>query len=300
MQDDWRDELHRIGQLLDSGCYPVVRNGGLVEPRTPAIPSQILGKELDHVRPRKKGPEARSGAPAQQGTFPWSSSPYLRPRASHPPAPLVGAGLREKLLNELGSINRAYPGTQHRLTDDGLWLVVESSLLPGFSQKAIFIVAIRFANGWIRGWGFWGTTTIGYEWIGPRHTNFPDGSICAFDPADGTWDVSGSFVGLIDLYTLWAARQLYHREFGRWPGYQSIPYPYERILELRADEFCGCSKSSTSYGACCFASDRAINQIEEALQFTRLMSGGIRKPPPAIVDFLLRRSHAPNIALLVV
>ncbi|WP_175728663.1 hypothetical protein [Burkholderia ambifaria] len=175
-----------------------------------------------------------------------------------------------------------------------MWLIVESSLLPGFSQKAIFVVAIRFADGLVRGWGFWGTEAIGYEWIGPRHTNFPEGSICAFEPADGTWAVWDPLVELLDLYTLWAVRQLHLRAFGRWPGHQAVRHPYERILELRADEYCGCGKSNQLYGKCCRDADLAGNQLREALAFTIDMHSGLRRPPQSIVEFLHDRTRVPD------
>ncbi|MDR6495605.1 hypothetical protein J2797_005529 [Paraburkholderia terricola] len=297
MQDGARNELRRIGELLDSGVYPVVRNGGVVVPREPIVSPQILGQESKHVRPGKEAAKARPRAresERQGASSPGASWSPPGPGTPRPATPLVVAELRNKLAHELAALEQAYPGTRHWLDDEGMWFVVESSLLPRFSQKAVFIVAIRFADGLVRGWGFWGTEAVGYEWIGPRHTNFPDGSICAFEPTDDTWTVWSPLVGLLDLYTLWAVRQLHLRTFGRWPGYQSVRYPYERTLELREDEYCGCARYTQLYGKCCRDADRALSQIREAVLFTLGMHGGLRQPPSAIVNFLRNSSFPPD------
>ncbi|WP_207005172.1 hypothetical protein [Trinickia mobilis] len=301
MQDEVQDELRRIGQLLDAARYPVVRNGGLVAPGGPIISPSTLGKESNHARTRQKAsgaspasPAARTRAPSWNGTLPRPSRAPVGPGTSHPAASLVRAELHRKFASELEAVAQAYPGTRTWLDDDGMWVVAESSLLPGLSHKALFIIGIRFASGVVRGWGFWGTDAIGYEWIGPRHTNFPDGSICAFEPTDGTWTVWSPLVLLLDLYSLWAVRHLHLSTFGRWPGRQSVRYPYERMLELTDDEYCGCEESSRLYGQCCKESDQARTQMEEAIRFTLDMHGGIRRPPASICDFVRDRHRVPR------
>ncbi|MFV8671404.1 hypothetical protein ACNRC9_20695 [Ralstonia pseudosolanacearum] len=297
MQDDVRIELRRIGEQLDASLFPVVKNGGIVVPSNPAISPRTLGAELNHVKPGKARTEARPRQQAWASDRPrpsfgaWS---YARSGAPRPAASLVVAELRSKFANELTAVQQAYPGAQHWLDDDGMWLIVESSLLPGFSHKAVFVVAIRFADALVRGWGFWGTEAIGYEWIGPRHTNFPDGSICAFEPTDGTWAATDPLVVLLDLYTLWAVRHLHLKAFGRWPGRQAVRHAYERILELRVDEYCGCD-TSRLYGECCRDADHARNQIREALIFTTDMQGGLRCPPASILAFLRHRDKVPDL-----
>jgi hypothetical protein len=187
---------------------------------------------------------------------------------------------------------------QHWQGDDGIWLLIESSLLPGRSPKANFIVGISFSSGIVRAWGFQGSAAIGFEWIGPRHTNFSDGSICAFEPKDGTWVIGDSLVDLLDLYTVWAVRHLHFKVLGRWPGGQAVCHPYERILELRKDEHCGCANSQKLYGQCCMENDLERNRIFDAIRFTVLMRGGLRKPPRSIVRFLLERAEPPPLSLL--
>lgn len=300
MRDEVQDELRHIGQLLDAACYPVVRNGGFVGPGGPIIPPPTLGKEFNHARTRKEAPgtspsspAAGTRAPSWHGALPRPPRAPLGPRTSHPAAPFVRAELHRKFAGELVAVDQAYPGTRTWLDDDGMWVVAESSLLPGLSIKALFVIGIRFASAVVRGWGFWGTDAVGYEWIGPRHTNFPDGSICAFEPTDGTWTVWSPLVLLLDLYTLWAVRHLHLSTFRRWPGHQSVRYPYERMLELMDDEHCGCDNSTRLYGQCCKGSDRERSRIEEAVRFTLDMHSGIRRPPASICEFVRDRHRVP-------
>lgn len=301
MREDVRIELRRIGELLDASMFPAVKDGGIVVPSEPVIPPRTVGTESNHVRPGKARTETRSWAREsyRPATPPGAWAPP-RPGAPRPTASLVISELcNNKFSNELTAVQQAYPGAQHWLDDDTMWLIVESSLLPGFSHKAVFVVAIRFADGLVRGWGFWGTAAIGYDWIGPRHTNFPDGSICAFEPADGTWTVQDPLVDLLDLYSLWAVRHLHLRVFGRWPGLQAVCHPYERILELRADEYCGCG-TSRLYGKCCRDADLARNQVREAVIFTIDTRGRLRRPAASLVNFLHDRSRSPDLGDVLV
>jgi hypothetical protein len=303
MRTDIETSLREIGDQLDSFLFPLVKNGGIVVPSRPAIFLDRLGKEHEHAKAGQRRSEAgsRERQPVWQrppaGT--QSSAGARSSNGSGTPGhatSLVSADLRKKYSGELDAIEKAYPGMQHWQHNDGMWLLVESSLLPGLAPKANFAVGIPFGGHVVRSWGFWGSSAIGFEWIGPRHTNFPDGSICAFEPTDQTWVIGAPLVELLDLYTLWALRHLHLRAFGRWPGHQAVPHPYERILELRKDEYCGCANSHKFYGQCCRKSDLARNQIAEAINFTCLTAGGLRKPPNVVVRFMLEREEPPQFS----
>ena len=194
----------------------------------------------------------------------------------------------------------AYPNTRVWYQKEGLWLLTESSLLPGLWQKAVFLTGIPYVRTLaVRSWGFWvGGLYKGPVWIGPRHTNYPDGSVCAFEPADGTWHAGDSMVELLDLYTLWALRHLHLQDFGRWPGHQAVHYAHERIMELKEDEYCGCGKSNKLYGECCRVKDLAGDWVSEATTFNFEM-GGIRKPPDDIVRFICYQTEPPKIRNLL-
>ncbi|MDB5933462.1 MAG: hypothetical protein JWQ01_806 [Massilia sp.] len=288
--------LRKIGIDLDTDSFPEVKNGGFVVPSTAIVSPIDLGEEFYNVGPKGRSevkPRPRTSGrprPPRQPRTPGGS------RAPSSTASLIGAELRGQYEKELTAVEVAYPGTQHWLNDDAIWLVVESSLLPDLGYKAYFVVAIFLGNPAVKSWGFWGTPVVGYEWIGPRHTNFPDGSICAFDLTDGTWEMGQSLVKLLDLYTIWAVRHLHYRVFGRWPGFQSVSHVYERVLEMKANEFCGCSNYRTLYGECCMQRDQSSNLLREAVGFLLWSGGGLRRPPNSIIKFLQDRTTAPELA----
>jgi hypothetical protein len=285
--------LQEIGRQLDKDIFPRVKNGGIVMPSELAEPSLTVGVENRNDKTsRQRRSEARSGkgASGRQGSAGRSWPPRQTP-------PVVRTSLQAQYKDELGTaVLDAYPRTQVWCQEEGLWLLTESSLLPGFQQRALFLTGISFARAVVKGWGFWGGVVVGSTWIGPRHTNFPEGSICAFEPTDGTWVIGDPIVELLDLYTLWALRHLHLQVFGRWPGYQAVRHPYERILELREDEHCGCGESDKLYGECCRDGDLRRNRIVDAVNFVVCYSGGLREPPSSVVRFIREQIDLPRFS----
>lgn len=288
--------LQKIGHQLDHQIFPRIKNGGIVMPSELAVSHSTLGMEISNdytERQRRSETRPRKRAAGRQGSA-------GRSWPSRQTAPVVCTSLQAQYEDELDAVYEAYPGTQIWREEEGVWLLTESSLLPGFEQRALFLVGISFANAIVRGWGFWRICLANPTWIGPRHTNFPDGSICAFEPADGTWVIGDPIVELLDLYTLWALRHLHLQVFGRWPGHQAVRHPYERILELKGDEHCGCGKSDKLYGECCRDNDLARNRVADAVNFLLRYSGGLRQPPSSVVRFVREQIGPPQFGDLLV
>lgn len=156
-----------------------------------------------------------------------------------------------------------------------------------------FLTGISYRWQMVRSWGFWQDLLTDATWIGPRHTNFPDGSVCAFEPTDKTWVIGDPIIKLLDLYSLWAVRHLHLQVFGRWPGRQAVRHPYERILELREDEYCGCALGEKLHGECCRNKDLARNRIADAVSFFVFSGGRLREPPEAVVHFVRQEKTIP-------
>ncbi len=131
----------------------------------------------------------------------------------------------------------------------------------------------------------------------PQTHELWDGSICAFEPGDGTWSLGDSLVELLDYYTIWALRQLHLRIYGRWPGRQRAHLYYERVLELRGDERCACG-SIRAYSECCEEEDRQRDLLGDAVDFFRL-GGDTRRPPKAIVAFVQTHQSPPSVTDLL-
>lgn len=281
--------IRRIGQQLDNGAEMRVKNGGFIAPgKSPVLPATGT-KETHHERgkkPARSPTRPRQRAAAGQGTT-------GRPRTASPPAPLAHTDLRQCYEAEIGAVVQAYPGAQAWPSEDGLFLLVESRLLAGLERAAVIVLAIRYQpKPALAGWAFWD----GLNWIGPRHTNYTDGSICAFDLRDDTWQIGKSLVELLDLYTVWAFRHLHLQVCGRWPGFQSVPLAWDRRRELRGDEFCGCgTKPYKRYADCCQAADWSGMGLRERVQNLLTNRGLKRSPPPEICKFSRERTVPPSL-----
>lgn len=291
MDSQAKKSLRNIGIQLDREQYPRVFNGGIVKPGDSAVAYSTPGEDINYVYRQERRSETRS----RERAAGWQRSSSGSGTASQA-APVLDSSFRSVYEAELEAVRAAYPETAFWFSADGLWLLTESTVLPGLGKKATFLIAIPFSRRLLpRGWGFW-TTAISWQWIGPRHTNFPDGSICAFDPSDRTWSPGDSIIQLIDLYTLWAFRHEHFSAIGRWPGYQSVPLAYERLEELQDDEFCGCNQPAKLYKDCCKSKDQSKSQAETFWEFFHYMKGYItRNPPEPVCDVIRTRCEPPPI-----
>ncbi len=288
------DVLKQIGHQLDADVFPAVKNGGFVVPSEQVVPSSTLGMESDYVDGARGREETRRSAGRQgpQGARAGGSRP------SDQAPSILGANAPTRYEDELSGLQKVYPGAQLWRQEQGVWLIVPSALLRGLGQHALFLVGVSFIRQAARSWAFWGDHLGAPLWIGPRHTNFPDGSICAFEPSDGTWVYGSSLVQLLDLYTVWALRHLHMQVFGRWPGSQVVHHPYERLLEIRKDERCGCGAANKNYADCCRDGDLARDRIADAVNFV-FWSRGLRRPPEAVLTFMRDRKEPPPISLIL-
>ncbi|MBH5373390.1 hypothetical protein [Bradyrhizobium glycinis] len=186
-----------------------------------------------------------------------------------------------------------------------MWLIAKSSIISGLMREATFLVALPYRSGaGPRGWAFW-TADGQPRWIGPRHTNFYDGSICAFAPHDRVWFDGGDLTTLLDLYTVWTVRHLHLEVFGRWPGKQYAllgadprVQAYYRKIECNDDELCGCGSETLRYAECCKQSDLQWDPMQLMSLFLSRVPGGFstRRPPRSVLEFINGQSHLPRIA----
>ena len=298
LSSEGRALLQQFGEAMDRNRTVRVRNRGIVcfegENPEPAVQ-----ETSDEHRQGPRGPAARSrqGSAGRQGPADRPRTPRARPRVR---------SLRTAYEEQLGELEKAYPTLRVFPDDDGMWLHVNSALLDGLTADATFLVALPFiVDAGPRAWAFWNTPT-GFRWMGDRHTNFFDGSICAFSPTeDDAWSEGESLATLVDLYSVWAMRHLHHEVIGRWPGkHYSLPHPYYRLVEVKPDELCTCGIPGARYGTCCRPNDLKHNIFRLKADFEARHGGrGIRDraPPTAIADFIdgnavlsnMRETHAP-------
>ncbi len=289
--------LKEIGRQLDSDIYPKVMNGGILALSEPAKQNPLLSKkEVNHERSGQSRPEAGAGARASRRERQTAGC-----GASNPPSQVIEPNLQVKYEGELDAVRDAYPGARIWRQPDGFWLLTESSLLHGQQQKALFLTGIPFSpKRVIQSWGFWVAPPLRYPvWIGPRHTNFPHGSICAFDTGDNVWRIGDPIVHLLALYTLWAFRHLHLKEVGRWPGKQVAHIPYERIMEFKEGEFCGCDQSDKYYRDCCRGEDLRRNLMVAYGSYLLQTGGGVRRPPDSVMNFVRFQEEPPRLGELL-
>lgn len=295
-----KDLLTQIGRELDRSVFPVVKNGGFVLPSESIVFPKSLGKEPHHESKRHE----RSSFKSRSQTGGWqrpagASDAAGRPWPSGETASLVGSNGGNAYQEELSLVCAAYPGARMWEQREGFWLYSESLLLPELGRKASFLTVVSTEKRVVRSWGFWNGGIIGASWIGPRHTNFPDGSVCAFEPQDGTWVFGDSLIDLLDFYSVWAVRHLHNEILGRWPGPQAVHLPYERLLEVADNELCGCGSSNKQYGDCCKQSDLRLRRVTEAIKFCMFYGWSIRQPPDSVLQFMKDQKLPPSIAAVI-
>ena len=284
-----------LGLQLDREIFPEVFDGGVVAPSPAAVP-QYLGAETQNVGTRPF-PITSGASSFSSGTASATSSEATAwtPSAT---TPLERASIRAHYEDALDDVHAAYPGTRTWHDHDGMWLLSESSIVQGLNRAATFLVAFSWEHAAAKGWGFWRNRIGSVRWIGPRHTNFPDGSICAFHPAAGTWVFGDPISALLDLYTVWALRHLHLELFNHWPGPQAVFHPYERRMELHASERCGCGSGRT-YRDCCASQDAARKVVPDAVSFAIQFAGGRREPPARVAQFALNLAQPPPISTVM-
>lgn len=274
------DVLREIGERLDRDEYPRILDGGVVRPFDIAFDPLLRGQEKIDEQSR----QTRSSARPWEGASRWQRPP--RPRQAGAAAQVIDPVLRTTYCNAVIELEWAYPRSHTIQTPHGMWLRIPSAILDGLEKAATFILFLPYiADRPPKAWGFW-TTAVGFDWIGPRHTNFPDGSICAYEPGDETWRAGDELVALVDLYTLWALRHEHLLRFGKWPGRQSVRHPHERLIELKDNESCGCGNPRGTYAKCCKAQDDLLDKGKEARDFLEKFSLGVRRPPNSVFQFM--------------
>lgn len=152
---------------------------GLVTPR----PSFVTQAEKEYEDGKSEGPR-RSATGSRQGR----QGP---PRSGHSdPSDLLRWAVQVERQFEV--LRDAYPSAKLWSDRAGTWLAVRTFPIGEGGPQVLIIVAIPIGTDRVKGWGYWykpGRAT----WIGPRHTNFPDGSNCASRPSLITLIVTGYY-----------------------------------------------------------------------------------------------------------
>lgn len=274
-----------IGECLETGVPLRAYDGGRILPDH--APVDFINQLGDRRNSNDKGKRARgSSAGPGRGSSGWKG-PAHRPGPPAPDAPhLGGEDLTEVARQQVGEVQQSYRSARVWTSPDAFWV---SAIIEPIDDEPIgAYLATRYpiaSTELVQSWAWW---THGI-WIGPRHTNYSDGSICSFDLRQRTWDRSRPLRDLWDLHSLWVARHMYLRRYRRWPGPQHVGTPMERYFEQAPDELCGCdSQSSLRYRQCCLSSDAEF--VKSLPEFARRRPRR-RSPPRAVIAYLFGARH---------
>lgn len=284
------NELRRIGRVLMKDEYPRIFPGGVIALDTPP---DLIHKSSAKDEALAKSTEGSRGSAARQGQ---GSQGWERSAGGAwppvPEAPLFGeATLSGEYERRLGEVRTRYPKARFRVSPDALWLNIRTRPILSCPEESLLVMRLPEEHDEpVMSWAWW----FPGLWIGPRHTNAPNGSICSFEPRDRTWHRGLGIDRLLDLHMLWIVRHLHLRVFGFWPGPQSNQNPLERVLEQDVRELCGCGSGYT-YGECHKLEDvhwmKCRGYAVQSVDFERA-------PPRALLSFLTGTSPAPNAAAL--
>lgn len=289
MDQQTTEVIREIGATLHRGDPVTVFDRGIVMPGDPAGFTAIPGEEIsnDAIGTRRSETGPGQGPTGREG-------PPRRERTPSPTTKVICSGFTAIQDDQIEEVEDAYPGTRVWRTDEGIWLLSESVIVDTLGHRATFLSAIPDSDRLMpKSWGYW-CNLLSCRWIGPRHTNFPDGSICAFNPNDLNWIPQDGLVALLDLYTVWATQQLHLELFRQWPGYQHAPHAYERLTEFKPDEYCGCENYKNKYGDCCMKADRQKGLAAAFREFAPFSLVN-RAPPPSIEAFMNSRRSPPSM-----
>lgn len=288
-----RTAVRSLGVALDEDLPLEVNDHGLV-----ALDEYLINQMKDDCNGRQPG-----RPPTDQGERSASRQGSARgPRDSRAAARVGSDLLRGAYEGQVDRLAQSYPKLRTLSDDRGMWLQASSAIVAGLDREATFLIGLPYTSGWVpKAWAFW-VSPSEKLWIGPRHTNFGDGTVCAFSPADRAWSEGGDLMVLMALYSVWALRHLHLEIFGRWPGKQyaltgADPslQAYYRRAECIADELCGCGSGTRRYADCCQRSDLQWDFLKLASHFVRQIPGGLdsRKPPVAITEFIQGKRPTP-------
>ncbi len=282
------ERLTALGAELDAGRYPSVFTGGVVEPgATPSAVGPGIEEDFGYGGGRAGGSAAGSRQGSAGRARAAGGSAAARQGEASASTSVVGEFEAECLTGELSGVEVAYPRVRIHATPDTVILLNWIQPIRGLPDSALLLTAWpRAYERWPASWAWWSPGI----WVGERHTNYPDGSVCAFEVSDGTWRRGQSAVGFLDLQSIWLARHLYLKRLGRWPGRQILHTAHERVSEHRPGELCGCD-SEGIYERCCRERDLRLGAYGRLKEFRSWNPHrGSRRPPEGVVRWLLGTS----------
>src|SRR4051812_16617181 len=222
---------HQIEEILKPGAW---RDEG----RRFAVGLHGKVFEYDDDKEHKDGPRQRQGAAA---SAPSSASPTSgAPADPEPGSADRSETLTEKYLGFRPEILLYYPWTHFREVDHGIWIT--SRIYPLGLDGPCYWICLFLPDVAVfspKAFAFYRLSPMPRP-VGPRHTNFPDGSICAFTDDDDAWRPGDSPKILLNLFAEWLICHLFLKLEHYWPGRQAGLDAIYRSVEFTDRDWCDC------------------------------------------------------------
>jgi hypothetical protein len=262
---------HKIERILELGAW---RDEG--RRFAVGLNGEVFKHEDDKEYPdeRRQGQGGTSASPAASASPPASGS--------EPAGANGGQALRPRYAHLLKSVREFYPSLLSREVKDGLWVIVQSHPLGLGDPRFWICLFLPYSDLFDPKAFAFSKISPPLRAVGPRHTNYPDASICAYIPADDAWRPGDSPLTLLNLYAEWIVCHLYFELEQRWPGAQFGMDAIYRNVEFGAQDWCTCD-SGRRYGECHMGSDRV--EVEMLKLRGKYVGLGTRIVPASIEKF---------------
>jgi hypothetical protein len=188
---------------------------------------------------------------------------------------------------QVDALKRKYPSTKISSDPIGTWLAVRTAPVGAMGPQALLLIAIPSSPRKVETWAFWIRSGEAL-WIGPRHTNLPNGSVCAFPVRSDYLDCEAPLRLYVDLLSEWCARHLYLGVHDKWPGPQEGLWVAYRLLETKPGECCPRCSSLNLYETCCKSRDQ--NELLDTLHPPEPVPDFSQRKPPNRISELARRA----------
>jgi hypothetical protein len=199
--------------------------------------------------------------------------------------------------DQIEAVRDKYPSAKISSDPVGTWLAVRTCPIGADGPQALLLIAIPQAPRKAEAWAFW-INPRGTSWIGPRHTNFPNGSICAFPLNSDHLDCACPLRRYIDLLSEWCARHLYLAVHTKWPGPQEGLWVAYRLGETQPGECCPRCGMLVLYEDCCKSLDER-ELVDPRNPPAPPPDLSARRPPVKIQQFASRAGRNPPRLLSV-
>lgn len=245
-----------------------------------------LDGEVFKHEEHKDSPDERR---QRQGAAPSAPPPASAPSTTSNAEPAGADGGQALIKRYLGfrpEILLYYPTARFREVDHGVWITAR--IYPLGRAGPCYWVCLFLSDSAVfspKAFAFERLSPVPRT-VGPRHTNFPDASICAFTDDDDAWRPGDSPKILLNLYAEWLICQLFLRLERYWPGRQAGLDATYRSVEFTDRDWCDCG-SEKRYGEC--------HRVRDQFEVDRLKASGEYVPlpnrivPPTIISFARSR-----------